>query len=459
MTERYPVLFLLASLTLFGCSGDSNGPNGSTDEVDSGSGPVAAAEREAGAVDAAGGRGPIELGDAGLDARVGNGERDASVREAAVAPGKPDAGSGRTPPPLDCGPNGVVIENAGPPKNRVNYVILGDGYRREELDGKFIDHIRTAMSKRFSPIGEPYRRYRKFVNICAIKTASESSPIGSGPTAFSCTGDDESRLARCDQQAANRAIMENLPASFEVDWKALVLNNDRWWNTGAVLMLWSGAHKSAAGAALHEGGHGFHQLADEYNGSNGNCAREYNEVNSTADMSNTAGKWDRWLNYDQAGATGRQGTFPGSRYCQADQYRPSSNSMMNSLFGDNPNTSFNSVSREKMIMDIWRVVRPVDESSPPAGAVDNPSALALTLIDDEVIDVDWSVDGNVVAKAGGPRFDVAAAKLSPGMHTITARAYDNAGSDLVRYTDGGMSYGRMNWARSQQTITWMVTLR
>jgi hypothetical protein len=360
-------------------------------------------------------------------------------------------------PPLDCGPSGVAVENSGPPENRVNYVIVGDGYSEEQLDTRFLQHIRTALAKRFGPIGEPYGRYRKFVNICALKVASPSSPIGSGPTPFSCTGDDQSRLARCNQQAVNAALAERLPKSFEVDWKAVVLNNDRWWNTGAVLMLWSGAHPSAAGAALHEGGHGFHQLADEYEGTNGNCAREYGEVNSTADMARTAGKWDRWLGYVQTGATGRQGVFPGSRYCASEQFRPSDNSMMNSLFGDNPNTSFNAVSREKMIMDIWRIVRPIDGVMPPAGALMAPTRLSVRVIDPAVIDVEWSVDGMKLAQKG-PELDIAALRLTAGAHTITARAYDNAGEELVRYRDGGAMYGRMNWARSEQSVSWMVTL-
>jgi hypothetical protein len=359
---------------------------------------------------------------------------------------------------LDCGPRGVAIESAGPPKNRVNYVILGDGYTSAQLDTTYQQHIQAALKKRFGPIGEPYGRYRKFVNICALKIASQTGPIGNGATALSCSGDDQSRLARCDQQAANRAIAENLPADIEVDWKAVVLNSDRWWNTGAVLMLWSGAHKDAAGAALHEGGHGFHQLADEYAGSNSGCEREYNEVNSSADRSTTGGKWDRWLDYAQAGATGKQGVFEGSRYCDKLQFRPSSNSMMNSLFGDNPNTSFNPVSREKMIMDIWRAVRPIDATEPPAGEVHDPATLALTVIDPDVIDVDWSVDGQIVAADGPLSFDVAEHALSAGVHTIAARAYDNAGDDLVRYRDGGNAHGRMNWARSQQTVTWTVTV-
>ena len=162
-----------------------------------------------------------------------------------------------------------------------------------------MQHIQKAMTKRFTPIGEPYGRYRKFVNICAIKVVSQTSPIGKGATAFNCTGDDQSRLATCDSERPTWRSRANIPAGFEVDWKAVVLNNDRWWNTGALLMLWSGAHKDAAGAALHEGGHGFHQLADEYAGTGGNCAREYGEVNSTVNMAQTGGKWDLWLDYVQ----------------------------------------------------------------------------------------------------------------------------------------------------------------
>jgi IgA Peptidase M64 len=390
--------------------------------------------------------------DAGQDARVAT---EPTAADAAVGPA--DAALAEQPYELDCGPNGVAIESAGPPKNRVNYVILGDGYAEAQLDTLFVQHIQKAMTKRFSPIGEPYGRYRKFVNICAFKVASQTSPIGKGATAFKCTGDDQSRLANCDERAAEMAIAANVPAGMEVDWKALVLNNDRWWNTGAQLMLWSGAHKDAAGAALHEGGHGFHQLADEYAGTGSGCTREYDEVNSTVDMSKTAGKWELWLDYVQPTATGRQGVFLGSRYCDQSQYRPSQNSMMNSLFGDNPNTSFNSVSREKMVMDVWRVVTPIDEVTPPAGALASPTLLTVRVIDPAVIDVDWSVDGQVAAAKGGARFEVAGRGLSPGTHTITARAYDNAGPELVRATTG-TKFGRMNWARSQQTVSWTVTV-
>jgi hypothetical protein len=305
------------------------------------------------------------------------------------------------------------------------------------------------MTKRFSdPIGQPYLRYRKFVNICAIKIPS--TPI-CGSSTFGCCGNDSSRLASCNQDAARTAFTQNVPWNMEIDWRALVLNGSSWWNTGASLMLWSGGNRDAAGAALHEGGHGHHQLADEYGGcSNGG------QVNVHTAMGMTNGKWDDWIGFNQTPGTGMQGFFQ----CDGNVWRPTDNSMMNSLFGNDPDTSFNAVSREKMIMDIWsKIQNPWDSVVPPAGAVTNPQTLTLNLIDPTVISVDWSVDGNMVAMAGGPSYNVGAANLAPGSHMVVARAYDNAGEDLVRQVSG-MQYNRQYWGtNAQKSVTWTVTIQ
>jgi hypothetical protein len=289
-------------------------------------------------------------------------------------------------------------------------------------------------------------------------------------------------LARVNQNAVNQYLDQNLPETLEVDWRAVVLNQNLWENTGALLMLWSGAHNDAPGAALHEGGHGFHQLADEYcaSGTGARCGpeggnatgNEFSEVNSTGDPATTAGKWDLWLGTEQraiqppeGGATGLQSVFSGSRYVDSGQYRPSSNSMMNSLFGNNVNTSFNSVSREQMIFSIWRAVRPVDSTDPPEGAVEGASSLTVNVIDPEVISVDWSIDGEVVAERAGQRLNLAAAGLASGSHTIVATAYDNATEDLVRYRSGecqqsvnGRYCHATAWTRSTQTVQWTVNV-
>jgi hypothetical protein len=372
------------------------------------------------------------------------------------------AGGGPAVPPLDCGPNGTAVESHGPPSNRVNYVIVGDGYSEQDLmpGGALDQHLEAAMEKRFGdPVGQPYKRYRKFVNICALRIPS--SPI-CGSSEFGCCGSDSSRLANCNTQAINSAISQNMPEDFEVDWRATVLNGDSWWNSGGTLMLWSGGNRDAGGAALHEGGHGFHSLSDEYDAcEQGRVSREATYGVNVSLMNDDSGdKWPGWVGYDDSPGTGMQGFFA----CTGGQtWRPSSNSMMNQLFGDNPNTSYNPVSREKIVMDIWRVVQaPYDSVTPEAGAVMDPTTLAVNVIDPEVISVDWSVDGAIVAMNGGPTYNIGAAGLSPGTHTVTARAYDNAGEDIVRQVPG-TTFNRQYWGagsmgHSDKTVTWMVTI-
>lgn len=386
------------------------------------------------------------------------------------------------PPTLDCGADGWAVENAGPVANRVNYVILADGYDATTIDTTLEQHIERALDRRFNhESGEPYGRYRKFVNICVMKVVSQSNGIGNGPTAFD-GGNGGDRLARVNAQKVNAYLEQNLPEELEVDWRAVVLNQDLWENTGSQLMLWSGAAGDAAGAALHEGGHGFHQLADEYCGSGtgarcgpnepGEDGDEFAEVNSTGNPIDTDGKWDLWLGTVQKGlkvpdqgATGLQGVFEGSRYVDDNQYRPSSNSMMNSLFGNNVNTSFNSVSREQIIFGIWRAVRPIDAVEPAAGAVSDVDSLTVRVVDPAVIDVDWTIDGETIAERAGGTLNLAAAKLAPGTHTISARAYDNASEDLVKNRTGecaGSVTGRYchaaGWLNSTQTVEWTVTI-
>jgi hypothetical protein len=379
------------------------------------------------------------------------------------------------PPPLDCGPIGVAIVNAGPPKNRVNYVILADGYTTTTANTTLMTHVDAAMTERFTPeLGQPYLRYKNFVNICLFKSVSQTDGIGRGPTIFNCTGNDTSRLAECDTRTAQQVLTANTPAGMNVSWHSIVLNGSSWWNTGAAWMLWSGGNRDGAKAALHEGGHGFHDLADEYcaKGTGASCGPngggpngiEYEEVNSTGNGTTSADKWRMWLGTTQKGlampdkgATGLQGLFVGSNYVDTGQYRPSANSKMNSLFGNALDTSFNSVSREKIVMDIWRYVTPIDSTTPPAGAVSSTTILSVNVIDPAVIDVDWSVDGAVKVAKGGTTFDVAGQRLAPGSHTITAKAHDNATADLVLQVPGNM-WGRMNWTRSVETVSWTVTV-
>ena len=131
----------------------------------------------------------------------------------------------------------------------------------------------------------------------------------------------------------------------------------------------------------------------------------------------------------------------------------------NSLFGSNPNVSFNPVSREQIAVGMYRFVKPIDSVVPAAGAVTNPGVLTVNVIDPAVINVDWTVDGTVKVN-GGITFDTST--LAAGSHTISAKAYDNADNTLVRTTTcpssvTGTYCHAKNWVNSVQTVSWTVT--
>ena len=88
--------------------------------------------------------------------------------------------------------------------------------------------------------------------------------------------------------------------------------------------------------------------------------------------------------------------------------------------------------------------------------------LKVNVIDPAVINVDWTVDGGTPKVNGGTTFDTST--LGAGSHTVSAKAYDNADMNLVRYRDSvcpssvtGQYCARTAWKNSIQTVTWTFT--
>lgn len=444
---RGPLLHASAALALFACAGTQNGDSAEEDTQQIGT--DASVTREDGGAGGgarvdAGGTDAGRSGDAGSPAPADGGRGTAPD----AAPVTGDAGSmPQGEPPangyqLDCGESAIVLESAGDPKNRVNYVIAGDGYTEAELGTTYVQHLNEMLRVRFQPALEPYLRYRKFVNICALKVASPKSGIGTsrGDSAFGGYGNDESRLGYIEDAKVRAAIMRLLPSSIEVDWTAVVLNSNHWWNAGGRFMVWSGAHKDAGLAAQHEGGHSFQLLADEYGG---NCTFSGDEarmrINVTKDRTNTAGKWNMWFDFDQNPGTGMQGVFEGAQYCDTGAFRPSEESVMNMLWDS---SYFNSISLENAVRLIYDMVDPIDSATP--SNVTTPGMFTVDVVDPAVIKLDWYVDDVLKTKAGGRALDVAALALPSGSHTIRARAYDDT------------PWVRGDRAELEQSVSWTV---
>lgn len=353
-------------------------------------------------------------------------------------------------PVLDCGSSGVILQASGDPNNRVNYVIVGDGYTEAQLDGAYLDHIQNMLTHEdgmFGALSEPYRRYRKFINICALKVASQDDCIDDRDTARECDtafdgyGDDASRLGIVDDRLVRSTVGELMPPSVFVDWLAVTINagSENWWNSGGAIMVWNGGFGvagHAASVALHEGGHSFHALADEYEGTSTDCSFAP-EINVSTDDSGA--KWAEWLGYVHEPGTGEHGVLEGARYCSRGIYRPTGNSEMNQL----PD-HFNMPSMQKIIHDIYQIARPLDAHTDNSEPLVDPMGLQVRVVDPDVVQLEWSVDGVVQEGVAESCFSTEA--LALGEHLVQVRAYDDT------------PWVRDDRSDLEQTVSWSVVM-
>src|SRR3954447_6681813 len=72
----------------------------------------------------------------------------------------------------------VPLQVTGPPANRFNLVIAGDGYTESEQD-KFMQQVDKHLNIMWSI--EPYKSYRNYINVYAIKIISGDSGISCDP--------------------------------------------------------------------------------------------------------------------------------------------------------------------------------------------------------------------------------------------------------------------------------------
>jgi hypothetical protein len=211
--------------------------------------------------------------------------------------------------------------------------------------------------------------------------------------------------------------------------------------------------------ALHEAGHGLHNLADEYYGKGTYTRREPREINVTADSTGT--KWKHWIGYVDADTLlGVTGVYEGAVYVAEGAYRPTPNSKMG-WTSDRKPASFNAVCREKIILDIYDLVRPLDSYSDTTIIQVNPEKLWVKPIDSEVIKVDWYVNGKLVKENGGDTIMLNRIGTNPGTYLVRAHAYD----EVVKhaFSDNNnphpLDLVRRDLHKLQQEITWTVKIR
>ena len=342
----------------------------------------------------------------------------------------------------------TTMVNNGPSANRVDIVFLGDAYTAADLNTSYVTHINSMLTHMFNEGQDPYPRYTNFFNVHRINVVSNEQGADVPPnnifrdTALDATyyfDDVTERLLYIDETKANNALTTGLSdASFGAEISLVTVNDARYGGGGGSYAVYAGANSSATEVALHELGHSFSGLADEYGGNpNAYTGPEPSEINVTTDPAGA--KWAHWLGHSEP-SFGLIGAYEGARYHDLGLFRPSLDSKMRSL--DRP---FDAISREKIVLDIYGLVDPLDSWLDNSSLLIDPVQLAIDVIDPAVINVNWFVNGNLVGAATDETFRLSDFGFGPGSYEVTARAFDT-NPDWVR----------INPEQLEQSITWNV---
>ncbi|MCP4220916.1 MAG: peptidase M64 [bacterium] len=160
----------------------------------------------------------------------------------------------------------TVMEN-GPAEKKVDIVVLGDGYTKEEM-GKFRSDCKRVFDGLFSV--EPYKSRKSDFNVRAIETPSPVSGVSRPhpgdfkrtPLSVHYSSFDSERYALTYDNRRVREIASAVPYEFTV-----ILINERTYGGAGIYRLYASLavdSKLADYLIIHEMGHHFAGLADEY---------------------------------------------------------------------------------------------------------------------------------------------------------------------------------------------------
>ncbi len=352
-----------------------------------------------------------------------------------------------------------TMVNNGASSNRVDMVFIGDGYQASELPSTYVSHINTTVNHFFNnSLSSPFGRYQNFFNVHRVSIASNQSgaddPINNifVDTALDATyntgGTD--RCLYFNTTKANNAVNTALSGSgIDIDMRLGTVNSTKYGGCGGQWAVWAGGNGSAPEIAVHEVGHSFAGLADEYFSPGTYTGGEFTEWNVTNNPN--SGKWNRWLGYnDPSSNIGAIGYYEGGRYLQNGVWRPSDNSKMRAL-----NRPFDAISREKFIDQIYREVDPLDAWLSNSSTLVDPSSLWVDSVDSNVISVEWFLNGNSLG-IFGETLNVNTLGLAAGNYQLTARAFDNILN--TSFSGGALDWWRLSPDLLRQSVNWNVSL-
>ncbi len=389
---------------------------------------------------------------------------------------------------------GVTPE--GDPANRVDLLLMGDGYTAAQQSDFEADAQQVA--EQFLGIS-PLAEHANYVNVHALFTPSSESGADHPPYSPTCGYEDPTCCgdpamlsdplqgtmvdtafdSRYCAYWIHRLLVPDDEKVFAAagawpDWDTIILlvNDATYGGSGGPLATVA-MHPAAVDLAHHEYGHSFAGLADEYESpypgyppcsdiSGPPCEPNVTDVDTRAEI-----KWNPWIEPttpiptpEQSQWDGYVGLFEGARYLPTGMYRPGLNCIMRTL-----GRPFCQVPSQTYVLTLydggWGVpaegislIEPGTTDPPSPLILYHPSqqtfgAEILQPVGGPEVEITWLVNGDPVPGEHGEAYTYTTRQDQIGDVEITLHVRDT--TDLVHPAMAGDSL--------QSSYTWSVEVR
>lgn len=256
-----------------------------------------------------------------------------------------------------------TLIKTGPIDKRINLVFMSDGYTSTEMPQFILDATNTST---YLLSQAPFSNYKNYFNVYAVKVASPQSGITHAGTATDVAEPQSPVMTvtnnfdtKFDNYGIHRLIYAMNPAAVysvvaqafpNYDQLVILGNSPEYGGAGGAFAV-SSTHSSAQEIVVHEMGHSFAGLADEYFAGPGN-AGELPNMTAASNTNNV--KWSAWVGQQGVGIYPHDTSPPGSNW-----FKPHKNCKMEFL-----NSPFCAVCKQTIVEKIHSLVNPIDAVVP-----------------------------------------------------------------------------------------------
>ncbi|HYD96983.1 MAG TPA: M64 family metallopeptidase [Noviherbaspirillum sp.] len=319
------------------------------------------------------------------------------------------------------------LRSTGNSSQRVDLVIVAEGYTANER-AKFLADAERLMNYMFEAsdqrLNDPFSAYKNFFNVNALFVASAQSGADrpnqglSVDTYFDAShyGGDE-RLLYGDEYAVRSYVASNVGSKAD-ELVIVLVNTDVYGGAGGGIAWAAAGNPSSFEVALHEIGHSFAGLQDEY--ADPSLVSTFLLTDSTfrssvhVTDSTSRIPWSAWLGYtDELGTVG---TYEGGYYRSEGVWRATPTSKMLQL-----GVPFSAPEREAFVLKFYEAMGDYAGISSPVAGI-----LKAEVPDAGMFRFDWSYDGKTASGADGAYLDLGAGASSLS-GIVSLRTTDGSG--------------------------------